>query len=68
MYECCFAEYRKIAIRKLKASDWRSMCLIADDLKKRLGFELQGTEKLSFHKDENGNDLFFTGGNFFLKV
>lgn len=37
-------------------------------LKKRLGFELQGTEKLSFHKDENGNDLFFTGGNFFLKV
>lgn len=58
----------RLQIRKLKASDWRSICLIADDFKKRLGFELQGTEKLSFHKDENGNDLFFTGGNFFLKV
>ena len=45
-----------------------ALCVIADDFKKRLGFELQGTEKLSFHKDENGNDLFFTGGNFFLKV
>lgn len=58
----------RLQIRKLKASDWRSMCLIADDFKKRLGFELQGTEKLSFHKDKTEMIFFFTGGNFFLKV
>ena len=55
----------RLQIRKLKASEWRSMCLIADDFKKRLGFELQGTEKLSFHKDENGNDLFLPAETFF---
>ena len=55
----------RLQIRKLKASDWRSMCLIADDFKKRLGFELQGTEKLSFHKDENGNDFFLPAETFF---
>lgn len=33
-------------------------------LLKKLGFVLKETEILSFHKDENGNDIFFVGGNF----
>ena len=33
-------------------------------LLQRLGFVLTGTETLSFHKDENGNDIFFEGGIF----
>lgn len=30
----------------------------------KLGFTLTGTEMLSFHKDEKGNDILFEGGNF----
>lgn len=33
-------------------------------LLKSVGFELVGTEELSFHKDAAGNDIFFEGGNF----
>mgnify|MGYP000784466264 CR=1 FL=1 len=33
-------------------------------LLKRLGFELIGTEKVSFFEDESGNDIYFEGGNF----
>lgn len=33
-------------------------------LLKRLGFELIGTEEVSFFKDESGNDIYFEGGNF----
>ena len=33
-------------------------------LLERLGFVLSKTEKLSFHKDENGNDIIFDGGIF----
>ena len=33
-------------------------------LLKKLGFVLQGTETLSFHKDEEGNDIVFEGGLF----
>lgn len=33
-------------------------------LLERLGFVLHKTEKLSFHKDENGNDIVFEGGVF----
>lgn len=33
-------------------------------LLEKLGFTLQGTQPLSFHKDEKGNDIVFTGGNF----
>lgn len=33
-------------------------------LLKKLGFELQKTEKLSFHKDQNGQDIIFEGGIF----
>lgn len=33
----------------------------------KLGFALKGTETLSFHKDENGNDITFEGGNFILQ-
>ena len=33
-------------------------------LLKSVGFELVGTEKLSFHKDKDGNDIVFEGGNF----
>lgn len=32
----------------------------------KLGFTLGSTETLSFHKDENGNDIIFEGGNFIL--
>ena len=35
-------------------------------LLKSLGFELIGTEKVSFYKDEHGNDIFFDGGIFEL--
>lgn len=33
----------------------------------KLGFALVGTETLSFHKDENGKDITFEGGNFILQ-
>lgn len=33
----------------------------------KLGFTLKSTETLSFHKDENGNDITFEGGNFILQ-
>lgn len=36
-------------------------------LLKSVGFQLVGTEELSLHKDAEGNDIFFEGGNF-LKV
>ncbi len=32
------------------------------------GFELTGTEKVSFYKDEHGNDIVFEGGNFELNI
>jgi len=35
-------------------------------LLRSVGFELVNTETLSFHKDENGNDITFLGGNFEL--
>lgn len=31
-----------------------------------LGFQQVGTEKVTFYKDENGNDIFFDGGRFEL--
>ena len=37
-------------------------------LLKKLGFELVGTEKVSFYKDESGNDIFFEGGVFALTL
>ena len=33
----------------------------------KLGFVLNGTEPLSFHRDENGNDIYFEGGNFIMQ-
>lgn len=33
-----------------------------------LGFVQTGSEKVSFYKDENGNDIFFDGGIFELNV
>ena len=36
-------------------------------LLKSLGFTQIGTEKVSFHKDENGKDIVFDGGIFELK-
>ena len=35
-------------------------------LLKSLGFELIGTEKVSFYKDAQGNDIVFEGGIFEL--
>lgn len=37
------------------------------NLLKKLGFVLKSTETLSFHKDDNGSDVTFEGGNF-IKV
>ena len=37
-------------------------------LLKSLGFRLSGTEKVSFYKDEHGNDIIFEGGNFELNL
>lgn len=37
-------------------------------LLKSLGFELTGTERISFHKDNEGNDIYFEGGNFEKKL
>lgn len=37
-------------------------------LLKSLGFELVGEEKVSFYKDENGNDIVFDGGIFELAL
>ena len=34
----------------------------------RLCFELKGTEKLAFHKDESGNEIWFDGGIFELTL
>ena len=31
-----------------------------------LGFEKVGEERVSFYKDENGDDIYFTGGVFSL--
>ena len=33
-----------------------------------LGFLLEGTEPVSFYKDENGEDIYFEGGNFRLPL
>lgn len=33
-----------------------------------LGFQLVGTEKVSFYKDELGNDIYFEGGIFELNI
>lgn len=37
-------------------------------LLKSLGFKLIGTEKVSFYKDEQGNDIIFDGGIFELNL
>lgn len=37
------------------------------ELLKSLGFELTGTEQISFFKDDAGNDIIFEGGNFVKK-
>ena len=37
-------------------------------LLKKLGFELTGTEQVSFFKDDAGNDIVFEGGNFVKKL
>ena len=42
--------------------------LLSLKLLKSLGFELVGTEKVSFYKDENGNDIVFDGGIFELNI
>ena len=37
-------------------------------LLKSIGFQLTGTEKVSFYKDKHGNDITFEGGNFELII
>ena len=37
-------------------------------LLKSLGFELRGTERLSFHRDPSGNEIWFDGGIFELTL
>ena len=36
------------------------------NLLKRLGFVQSGTEQVSFYKDNNGKDIYFDGGIFFM--
>ena len=54
-----------IGIKKLTAGTAINNTLSVS-LLKSLGFELIGTEKVSFYKDEHGNDIFFEGGIFEL--
>lgn len=42
--------------------------LLSVKLLKSLGFELVGTEKVSFYKDEKGNEIAFDGGIFELNI
>ena len=58
---------RTIGIKKLTAgtaiNNTPSVALL-----KSVGFKLIGTEKVSFYKDEHGNDITFEGGNFELNI
>ena len=58
---------RKLGIKRLTAGtalgNTPSVALL-----KSLGFELIGTEKVSFYKDADGNDIVFDGGVFELNL
>lgn len=55
----------RLQIRKLKASDWRSMCLIADDFKKRLGFGCKALKNCLFIKMKTEMIFFLPAETFF---
>ena len=62
-----FDYVRSLGIKKLIAGtavkNTPSVALL-----KSLGFELIETEKVSFYKDESGNDIVFDGGVFELDL
>ncbi|MBQ6716368.1 MAG: GNAT family N-acetyltransferase, partial [Clostridia bacterium] len=60
-----FDYVRSLGIKRLMAGTaLKNMPSVA--LLKALGFKRTETEKVSFYKDENGNDIFFVGGVFEL--
>ena len=69
-YESCLAAMEYIA-KERKANIFTAGTALqntpSSNLLKKLGFILEGTETLSFHKDKNGYDIFFEGGHFIKK-
>ena len=62
-----FDYVRSLGIKRLMAGTaLKNMPSVA--LLKALGFKRTETEKVSFYKDENGNDIFFDGGVFELDL
>lgn len=59
-------EIRKTGIKRITAGT-AIKNISSVKLLKSLGFTQIGTEKVSFHKDENGKDIVFDGGIFELK-
>jgi len=62
-----FEHLRGLGIRRFSAgtaiNNYPSVNLL-----KSLGFEQVGTEKVSFYKDSDGNDIVFDGGIFELEL
>lgn len=69
-YESCAAAMKYITKERKTAIFTAGTALRnipACNLLKKLGFVLEGTKTLSFHKDENGHDILFEGGYFVKK-
>ena len=69
-YESCIAVMEYIA-KERKTNIFTAGTSLQNtpscNLLNKLGFILEGTENLSFHKDKNGYDIFFEGGHFIKK-
>ena len=69
-YESCIAAMEYIA-KERKTNIFTAGTALQNtpscNLLKKLGFILEGTETLSFHKDKNGYDILFEGGHFIKK-
>ena len=66
-HEALFEQLRKMNITQFVARTALKN-LPSVKLLETLGFELVGTEKISFYKDENGKDIIFDGGIFVLNT
>ncbi len=66
-FRAVIARFREMGAKKLTAGtaldNVPSVGLLTS-----LGFELTGTERISFYKDAEGNDIFFEGGLFELAL
>lgn len=60
---CNFWLYEKTGRKKIYAGTAKNN-LPSVGLLNSVGFQLVGTERISFHKDSEGNDIYFEGGNF----